>query len=150
MAVATYRDFLDVGHGWKRTDALMSLARCQQQLGSTNGARATLLRAIGEDPTRADGFIALGEMAYEHRQWKAAIPFYQAVVGMERPSSGLSVESHYSWFPYDRLAICYGELGRYDEAIGATYQALATCPDVDRLQANVAYFEQCRAANSVH
>ena len=145
MAVATYRDYLEVGHGWRRFDALMSLARCQQQLGSVNGARATLLRAIGEDPTRADGFIALGEMAYEQRQWKAAIPFFQAVIGMERPSSGRTVESYYAWFPFDRLAICYSELGRFDEAIGATYQALATCPEVDRLQANLAYYEQCKA-----
>jgi hypothetical protein len=146
MAVANYRDFLEVGHGWKRIDALMSLARCQQRLGSHNGARATLLRAVGEDPTRADGFIALGEMAYEQRQWKAAIPFFQAVIGMEQPSSGITVEGHYSWFPYDRLAICYGELGRFDQAIDATHQALVTCTEVSRLQANLAYFEQCRTA----
>jgi tetratricopeptide (TPR) repeat protein len=145
MAVATYREFLEVGAGWRRFDALMSLANCQQQLGSVNGARATLLRAIGEDPTRPDGFIALGEMAYAERKWSAAIPFFQAVIGMERPSMGRTIESYYSWFPYDRLAICYGELGRFDDAIASTHRALATCPEVDRLRANLAYFEEQRA-----
>ena len=140
QALNAYRDYLEVGFGWEVYDSLNSMGKCQLAIGTTDAAKASFLRAVGEDPTRADAFMALGEIEYIAKNYERAIPYFKATCGMKRPETGFAFEAHYTWLPWDRLAICFSEIGEYEGAIAATEQALKTCPDRARLEQNVAFY----------
>ena len=140
QALNAYRDYLEVGFGWEIYDSLNSMGKCQLEIGATDAAKASFLRAVGEDPTRADAFMALGEIEYIAKNYERAIPYFKAACGMKRPEIGFAFEAHSTWLPWDRLAICFSELGEYEGAIAATEQALKTCPDRARLEQNLAFY----------
>lgn len=140
QALSAYRDYLEVGGGWELYDALVSMGKCQYQVGAIAASKAAYLRAIGEDPTRADAFMALGEYEYEDKRFDRAMPYFKAVAGMKRPEIGYAFDAYYSWLPWDRLAMCLGEVGDYAGAMAATVQAMQTCPDRERLEQNHAFF----------
>lgn len=141
-AVQAYEDFLAMNYfSWEHYDSLISLGTCHRQLGDEEAACDTYFRALRFDATRAEAFCALGDLAYDKQNWRAAMGFYKAVVGMVRPVEGFVLETCYTWLPHDRLAVCYGNLGLLDDAIDATNKALlAGCHERDRLWLNLTMF----------
>jgi len=141
-AVEAYDHFLNMNYfSWEHYDSLISLGNCHRQLGSEEASCDAYFRALRFDASRAEAFMALGDLAYEKQNWRSAMAFYKACVGMVRPIEGFVLETCYTWLPHDRLAVCYGNLGMLDDAIAATNEALRLqCPERSRLFMNLTMF----------
>ena len=144
-AIAAYERFLAMEYfSWEYYDSLLSMAICYRNLDQPESSASAYYRAVHFDATRAEAFVGLGDLGYERQNWKQAIPFYKAVIGMTRPVEGFTLETCYSWLPWDRLSICYGNVGLLDEAISAAEKALKTSPERVRILANIDLFYKAK------
>ena len=142
-AIEAYNHFLSMNYySWEYYDALISLATAYKSENRIDEMVDAYFRAIKFDPTRAEAYVGLGDFSYERQQWQHAIPFYLAARGAVRPIEGFVLETCYTWLPIDRLAVCYGNLGRLEEAIKLTVEALKQCPEQDRLLDNLRMFTE--------
>jgi tetratricopeptide (TPR) repeat protein len=142
-AVEAYEDFLTLdGPLADRHSALTSIAACHRSLGNEERCVEALHRAITVDSSRAEAWCDLGDIHYDAEEWGAALPFFLAATGCTYPSTGFAVERCYTWFPWDRLAICYWKIDEVREAINATHLALESAPagEIDRLNVNLDFF----------
>lgn len=141
QAISAYKRFIKMKYlSWEYYDALISLAMCHKQVNDEDAMIDCYHQAIRFDPTRAEAFVGLGDLHYEKNHWPAAVPFYAAALESVRPMEGFVLETCYTWLPWDRLAVCYGNTGRIDKAIEATIESLKSCPERDRLMANLGMF----------
>jgi glycosyltransferase involved in cell wall biosynthesis len=144
-AIAAYERFLAMEYySWEYYESLLSMSICYRNVDRAEDAAATYYRAIHFDATRAEAFVGLGDLAYERQKWQQAIPFYKAVIGMTRPSEGFTLETCYSWLPWDRLSICYGNVGLLDEAISAAEETLKTSNERARILDNIMLFYKAK------
>ena len=158
-AIVAYEKFLELKHfTWEYYDSLLSLANCYRQddpdreKGGMEKAVECYFKAIQYTPIRAEAFLALGDLSYEAQRWEGAIPFYRAVVGMKRPMEGFVIETAYTWLTWDRLAICFGNLGQMEDAIDATQRCLREAPvsEWQRLCGNLhMYMQAAKQPNAV-
>ena len=145
-AIAAYNHFLEMDyHSWEYYDALISLATCYRSLEKHEEAVDCYLRAIKFDPTRAEAWVGMGDVCFDYQRFVQAIPFYKAAMEAVRPLEGFVLETCYSWLPYDRVAVCYGNVGRLDDAITTTIEALKTCPERERLLTNLRHYYEAKS-----
>ena len=137
-AIEAYNRFIAMEYySWEYYDSLCSLARCHHEMKDEAAVGKVLAEAIRFDSTRGEAFVALGDMHYEQQRWAMAAPFYRAAIGLQAPVEGFSLPHVYTWLPKDRLAVCYGHLGMVKEASELTLEILSSCPETDRLLANL-------------
>ena len=142
-AIEAYKHFLGMNYySWEHYDALISVSICHRSKNDIESAVDSYFRAVKFDPTRAEAFVGLGDITYERQQWQQALPFYRAAMEATRPVEGFVLETCYTWLPLDRLAVCYGNLGRLDEAISLTIEALKSCPEQERLLGNLRLYTE--------
>jgi len=147
-AISAYKRFLKMKYySWEYYDALISLAMCHKQVNDEDATLDCYFQAIRFDPTRAEAYVGVGDVHYEKNLWNLAAPFYSAALEAVRPLEGFVLETCYSWLPWDRLAVIYGNTGKLDKAIDATVESLKSCPERDRLMSNLAMFMDGLAAN---
>jgi glycosyltransferase involved in cell wall biosynthesis len=125
-AIVAYQDFMALGHySWEFYEALLSSANVYRRIEKPREAAEVLLQAVYYNPTRAEAFCALGEMYYDEGQYERAMPFYRAVLGMQRPVDGSFVlDLCYGHLPLERLGFCLLNLGRDDQAVIALKEAV--------------------------
>jgi tetratricopeptide (TPR) repeat protein len=139
-AVAVYEQYLTTaGLGWERYVAHLYLATCLDRLGRQDEAVAEYLEAVEEDSSRAEAYLQLGLLHYRAGRWTAAVPLLLAATGATRPATGFVVPAHYSYLPWDYLAVCYWRLGRNREALDALAKALPGNPERERLIENATW-----------
>ncbi len=144
-AVAAYGQFIAMNHfTWEYYSALDSMASCLYYLGDQDQAMQVYWRAITFDATRAEAWVGIGDLAYNNQKFDKAVPFYKASIGLKPPAHGFVAQTCYTWLPWDRLSICYRNLGMIDEAIDACFEALKTCPERERIFANLLTFYAAR------
>lgn len=132
-----------------RYEALVDLAVCSQMLGYEEDCYRLLLDAVELDGTRADALFRLGVHHFAREEWEAAAHYFQVVTSLDAPKDGLVYEEAYSWWAWDYLAICHGELGLYRQALEETDIALAESTDPARLLARRRlYLERLSAGES--
>jgi glycosyltransferase involved in cell wall biosynthesis len=137
-AVETYGRYLAVDpHGADRYWAQIFLAECFIVLEDEEAARDVALGAVGEDGSRAEGYMVLGRLAFAEEAWEEAVPMLMAATAATKPQFGLLRESDYSWGPWDYLAVCYDKLGQLNNAIATALRGLVGNPQADRVRANM-------------
>jgi glycosyltransferase involved in cell wall biosynthesis len=131
-AIEALDRYLELGDfTWQYYDALTQQAKCHNALAQSSKAAEALLQAIYFDPTRAEAFVMLGDAYYAKGEWKRALPFYQAVTGMEIPLDGSFTNTIcYSYLPWERIGVCLLQLERKKEAISALHEAIKLADEV--------------------
>ena len=81
-AADAFAEVLEFRVGRNVTESFIGMARCHLRIGNIDEARELLLEAVLHDPTIPDAFYQLGDMEYRRENWKSAIPYYHACVGM--------------------------------------------------------------------
>lgn len=148
-AMAAYEEYLPVSNlYWERYWALLNLARCARRLGDEDACVKYLLQALAQDSSRAEAFIELGVHHYQRKQWRRALTYFSAAASARKPPDGFVTDDHYSWMPWDYLAVCLARVGRRQEALEAAVKALPGNPERQRIQENLTWLaEQLDSSN---
>lgn len=138
-ALVAYEDFLaSPGDGWERYAALASMSRCASGLGRWEQAREYGLRAIALDPSRAEAFLAVGDLYFAREDWVGGAPFFAAATVARMPSIGFISDADYSWRPSDQLSICLANSGRHEQAVQEAMRSLRDGnPERERVRSNI-------------
>ena len=141
-AVAAYDEYLAAeAPDWERYDALLSRGRMLAALERPGEARASALTAVNLEPGRPEAWMVAGMTFYEAEDWERGAPFFAAATRCRtRPSLGFTTERDYTWAPWDYLAVCLGNSGRFREAIKAGERALQGNPEAARVKQNIQWF----------
>jgi glycosyltransferase involved in cell wall biosynthesis len=143
-AATIYTDYLAVTTlPWEAYDARISLSICLAATERADEAYRQALLAIGEDSSRAAGYLRAGVHHYERFDWTQAVPLFLAATAATRPVAGFSAEADYTFLPWDYLGVCYYRLGLQQRARQATERAIELgSPDLDRLRENLRYIDE--------
>lgn len=125
---------------WERYATLVAMARCAGELGRDDEKVSFLLDAVRLDSSRAEAHLQLGLLHYDRKEWARAVPFFAAAAAAERPEDGFVDLVAYTWGPWDYMSVCHSELGRYEEAVDETIEALRTSNERDRLLENLRFY----------
>jgi len=114
-------------------------------------AREVLMGCTADDWSRTEHWVWLGDLAFNEERFEEALQFYLYAgtkVG-EPPFTLWWVDlSCYSWLPAQRLAMCFGELGRLSESLYWARKVLELLPDdaeawaFEEAQANISLLEE--------
>jgi len=136
-----------------------SLARKAEELAKkgepykvvTARAREVLMGCVADDWSRTEHWIWLGDLAFNDKKFEEALQFYLYAgtrVG-EPPFTMWWVDlSCYSWLPAQRLAMCFGELGRLKDSLYWARKVLELLPDTadpwcfEEAQTNITLLEE--------
>ena len=100
-----------------------------------------LYRAIAEDPTRRESWVALAMYYHEKRNWLAVRnTISMALAITEKPLDYLCEADAWGWLPHDLMAVACYHLGDMDEAWFHGSQAVALNPSDERLQTNLTHY----------
>jgi len=137
-----YRQYLDVDRnpGPDRYWAQVCLAEVSRAVGDGATTREVALKAIGEDPSRAEAYVVLGLHYYDSEQWSKAAPLFIAATTTKQPTIGITRNPYYRYVPWDYLSVCLDRLERRQEALDAARRALPNNPDPERVRKNMHWF----------
>jgi tetratricopeptide (TPR) repeat protein len=106
-----------------------------------DSAEHHLYKAIAEDPSRRESWVALASVYYDKKDWVACR--HACVMALritEKPLDYLCEADAWGWLPHDLMAISCHHLGDTDEAFFHGSEALALNPTDTRLQANLTWY----------
>ena len=134
-----YRNFLaaDRRPSADRYWAHLYLAESARVLGDEETVLDASVKAIGEDPSRAEAYVSLGRVFFDRGQWEKALPLFVAATSSTPPVTGFVRNVDYLYGPWDFLSVCLDRLGRRHEALAAAEKALPGNPEADRIRSNM-------------
>ncbi len=132
--------------GTLRYNTRLILARTLAEMERVDEAVEVLQGAAGDDWTRTEHFIYLGDLAAHGEEYEKALTFYlyAATKRSKAPLITLWVDlAFYSWLPAQRLAHSYAALGMLPEAL---YWAREVLSDFQSFgdEAPAAYIEEAQ------
>ena len=138
-ALANYKRYMTTpGVDWEAYAGHVSMLQCAARLGLHDEAVQHGLSAIALDTSRAEAFLAVGDLFFERREWARAAPLYAAATGAQRPTTGFVADADYSWRAWDSLSVCLINSGRLKDGITAALRSLdAGNPEVLRVKSNL-------------
>ncbi len=121
-AIERFEEFLALPskNGPMRYHTRLMLAKTYARVGRKEDARKTLLGAVGDDWSRIEHWMWLGDLARESCDHEEALQFYRyAATGINEPPFAVwwIDEATYTYLPAQRLAMAYAELGRNEDAL---------------------------------
>jgi Tfp pilus assembly protein PilF len=106
-----------------------------------DSAEHHLYKAISEDPSRRESWVALASVYYDKKDWVACRQACAMALRItEKPMDYLCEADAWGWLPHDLMAISCHHLGDTDEAFFHGSEALALNPKDARLQANLTWY----------
>jgi tetratricopeptide (TPR) repeat protein len=106
-----------------------------------DSAEHHLYKAIAEDPSRRESWVALASVYYDKKDWVACRQACAMALRItEKPLDYLCEADAWGWLPHDLMAISCHHLGDTDEAFFHGSEALALNPTDTRLQANLTWY----------
>jgi Tfp pilus assembly protein PilF len=106
-----------------------------------DSAEHHLYKAIAEDPSRRESWVALASVYYDKKDWVACRQACAMALRItEKPMDYLCEGDAWGWLPHDLMAISCHHLGDTDEAFFHGSEALALNPKDARLQANLTWY----------
>jgi tetratricopeptide (TPR) repeat protein len=106
-----------------------------------DSAEHHLYKAIAEDPSRRESWVALANVYYNKKDWVACRQACAMALRItEKPMDYLCEADAWGWLPHDLMAIACHHLGDTDEAFFHGSEALALNPKDERLQANLTWY----------
>jgi hypothetical protein len=154
-AVERFEEFLAVRrNGEQRYHVRLLLAKEYVIADREEDARVVLHGADGDDWTRVEHWVWLGDIAHKNERWDEAIQFYlYAATRIGNPPFTLwwIDLGVYGYIPAMRLAECYAVLGKFDEALTWARKVEALFPDgsdesaLAEIRGNIEQLEKCNA-----
>lgn len=127
----------------ERAAAMRYLARCCRQLNQPEMEIVWSQRAIEEAPYLRETWLDAARGAYRRRDWREVIRCTEGALRVtERRFSYLSESEAWGSLLYDLQSMAWHFLGDYERAVASAQKALEIDPADERLQANLAYFEE--------
>lgn len=123
---------LPTKNGPMRYHTRLILAKLYAKKKDLKSAREILVGAAGDDWSRTEHWIWLGDIAYNEGRYEEALQFYQyaGVRAGEPPFSFWWVDlSCYSYLPAQRLAMVFTDLGRLTDALHWAQRVTELLPD---------------------
>lgn len=118
--------------GSARYQARLMLAKLHANADRLDDARRVLIGAAEDDWSRTEHFIWLGDLAFNAGRLEEALQFYRyagATAG-EPPVTVWWIDlACYSYLAAQRLAMCFGHLGRGDDALAWARRVVDLLPD---------------------
>jgi tetratricopeptide (TPR) repeat protein len=106
-----------------------------------DSAEHHLYKAVAEDPTRRENWVALATLYYNRHDWiRCASACEMALSVTERPTDYFCETESWNWYPYDLAAISNYRLGDMEKAWEYGAEALSRNPQDQRLQANLGWY----------
>jgi tetratricopeptide (TPR) repeat protein len=106
-----------------------------------DSAEHHLYKAVAEDPTRRENWVALATLYYNRHDWiRCASACEMALAVTERPTDYFCETESWNWYPYDLAAISNYRLGDMEKAWEYGAEALSRNPQDQRLQANLEWY----------
>jgi len=107
-----------------------------------DSAEHHLYKAIAEDPSRRESWVALASVYHDKKDWVACRhACAMALQITEKPMDYLCEGDAWGWLPHDLMAISCHHLGNTDEAFFHGSTAVALNPADQRLQANLKWYK---------
>lgn len=106
-------------------------------------AERWLMRAATEAPERREPWVALAEHLYRQSDWAGCLWAAQRALAItDLPLEYLNEEWAWGWKPWDLAAIACYWMDMPDQAVYYGRIALLSAPDDERLQTNLAHYEE--------
>jgi tetratricopeptide (TPR) repeat protein len=106
-----------------------------------DSAEHHLYKAIAEDPSRRESWVALASVYHDKKDWVSCRHACAMALRItEKPLDYLCEAEAWGWLPHDLMAISCHHLGDTDEAFFHGSEALALNPTDTRLQANLTWY----------
>jgi tetratricopeptide (TPR) repeat protein len=106
-----------------------------------DSAEHHLYKAVAEDPTRRENWVALASLYYHRADWiRCASACEMALAITEQPTDYFCETESWNWYPYDLAAISNYRLGDMEKAWEYGAEALSRNPQDQRLQANLGWY----------
>ena len=106
-----------------------------------DSAEHHLYKAIAEDHSRRESWVALASVYHDKKDWVACRhACAMALQITEKPMDYLCEGDAWGWLPHDLMAISCHHLGDTDEAFFHGSTAVAIAPTDQRLQANLQWY----------
>jgi tetratricopeptide (TPR) repeat protein len=106
-----------------------------------DSAEHHLYKAIAEDPSRRESWVALASVYHDKKDWVACRhACAMALQITEKPMDYLCEADAWGWLPHDLMAISCHHLGDTKEAFFHGSTAVAIAPTDQRLQANLEWY----------
>jgi tetratricopeptide (TPR) repeat protein len=122
--------------------ATLHVAEAERALGRDQAAILPATRALALDPSRAEVYVTLARLHFDHERWAQAMPLFVAATACRAPDVALSRSADYQYLPWDYLSVCLDRLGRRPEALIAAERALPGNPQSDRVRANMQWMTE--------
>jgi tetratricopeptide (TPR) repeat protein len=101
----TYQVLLHQGLAYIEVDNLEEAVRCFH-------------RAIGIQPNRRDGYIALGDLESKKKEWENAVTYYNQALNITLKDSNMFQGGpSQTWDPHQKIARAYKNLGKFEKSI---------------------------------
>lgn len=138
-SIREFESYLAQGGGWHedRVNAHLQLCTAYRSAGDQEKAVDACLRGIKLDPRWAELPAAIGRIYYDKQEWRKAIFWFEAASRCTIPETrGFVQRDEYTWSPWDRLCVCYWQVGERAKSYEANERALAYKPAEPRLLSN--------------
>ena len=144
--IETLKKHLDLKKAtWKdeRCASMRFIARSYKSKNELNEAKMWYKKAIEEAPYLREGYIELGYLYYEEKDYLNAYRYLKKAMEIkEKSNSYINEEFAWNSFPYDLLSICSFNLELYEEAVENVKKALDLDKNNLRLQLNLEEMEK--------
>jgi tetratricopeptide (TPR) repeat protein len=155
-AIERFEEFLALPskNGPMRYHTRLMLAKSYARAGRKEDSRKILLGAAGDDWSRIEHWMWLGDLARESGDHEEALQFYRyAATGINEPPFAVwwIDEATYTYLPAQRLAMTYAELGRNEDALFWARRVRELLPQnapaeaLDEVAANIKILEEIAA-----
>lgn len=121
----------------ERCASMRYIARAYRAKGDRAEAEKWYWRAMAEAPHLREPFVEAAFLAYENRDWEAAVYLAgKALAIQERPRTYITESDAWGALPWDLRALGLYHTGRFREALEAAEKACVLSPGDPRLQEN--------------
>lgn len=127
----------------ERCASMRYIARCLRALGREDEAERWLHRALAEAPHLREPYLDYAQLLYAQGRWYGLADVLRSALAItERPRTYICEADAWGALPYDLLSLAYAHLGDAEGAAAACREAAALAPGEERLQKNLAIFEE--------
>ncbi|MBN1593279.1 MAG: glycosyltransferase [Candidatus Coatesbacteria bacterium] len=159
-AARCYRKYLAVADGrgsHERWQVAYYLARCYWALSRRHKGgdeakyhkmlekcRDALMASLLDDTERAEGYVLLGDVYIELKDYRKAVHRYSCATRCEIPKQNIFFiePSYYTWVPHFQMAQCYDSLGEPARTRECLLNALRHSPDNEEILLSLARTDQ--------
>lgn len=127
---------------WKeeRSASMRFISRCYKELYRYEEAKMWLKKAIEESPNIKEGYVELGMLYYEQKEYLKAINNLIKANTLKKTKIYVNEEFAWNETVYDLLSLCFFYLGLIKEACFYAKEALKINPNNERIKNNINIF----------